>query len=80
MNRLSNILLSKRADNSSYRSDINNICSLDNIRKKFDKYTLNRSIYKRNVWQLIEVQNINFYIYYFLSYQVKDQTHKIELF
>ena len=43
MNRLSNILLSKRVDNSPDRSDINNSRSFEETRKTFDRHTLNRS-------------------------------------
>ena len=43
MNRLSNILLSKRVENSPDRSDINNSRSFEDTRKTFDRHTLNRS-------------------------------------
>ena len=43
MNRLSNILLSKRVENSPDRRDINNSRSFEDTRKTFDRHTLNRS-------------------------------------
>ena len=47
MNRLSNILLSKRVENSPDRSDINNSRSFEDTRKTFDRHTLNRVLFKR---------------------------------